>query len=237
MVLIDDTLAFVRRWLPPPPLRLLEIGAGAGELTEPLLALGYTITALDSDPNAVAEAHVRGLPVRLATWPAVMPMCFDAAVFVRTLHHLGNLDKALSAVRAILPHNGLVLVDDFAFADLPAKTTAWLRPWVTEARAARLLCSTPHPIVRHLLSNGSRKPFREDHEVHTAEAMDRALRDHFSVVEATVAPYLYRYLSASVKGGPKAAALVRAALAAERTGIEQGSLWALGRRWVAKVSV
>ena len=50
-------------------------------------------------------------------------------------------------------------------------------------------------------------------------------------------PYLYRYLSASVKGGPKAVALVRAALAEERVSIEQRTLWVLGLRWVAKGSI
>lgn len=132
--------------------------------------------------------------------------------------------------------NGLVLVDDFAIADLPATATDWLRPWVAQAIAARLLGSTPHPVVSSLLGEGSKPVLQDDHEVHTARAMERALHDHFMPLAASSAPYLYRYLAASVRERPEGAALVRDALAAERRSIDSGWLWPLGRRWVAKAS-
>ena len=56
----DDTLAFLHRWLPSAPQRLLEIGAGSGELTAALRDLGYLVTALDSDPIAVVSVQDTG---------------------------------------------------------------------------------------------------------------------------------------------------------------------------------
>lgn len=40
-MLTDAVIAFVRASLPPPPARLLEIGAGGGELAAGLRSAGY----------------------------------------------------------------------------------------------------------------------------------------------------------------------------------------------------
>ena len=46
-----EVAAFVRANLPPPPCRVLEVGAGEGELAASLAAAGYAVTAIDPDPR------------------------------------------------------------------------------------------------------------------------------------------------------------------------------------------
>ena len=48
-----SVLAFVRSALPPPPARVLEVGAGDGELAAALLAAGYDVVAIDPAPAAM----------------------------------------------------------------------------------------------------------------------------------------------------------------------------------------
>jgi hypothetical protein len=49
--------AFVRGSLPPPPARVLEIGAGKGELAGVLSDAGYAMTAIDpaAEPGGVVR--------------------------------------------------------------------------------------------------------------------------------------------------------------------------------------
>jgi SAM-dependent methyltransferase len=51
--LTRDLVAFIDRWLPAAPARVLEVGCGEGELTRRLVDDGYD--ALGLDPEAPAE--------------------------------------------------------------------------------------------------------------------------------------------------------------------------------------
>ena len=64
-----DVIAFVRAALPPPPARVLEVGAGDGELAAALAAAGYDVVAIDPASEAdgvrpVAAARARRGAVR-----------------------------------------------------------------------------------------------------------------------------------------------------------------------------
>jgi 2-polyprenyl-3-methyl-5-hydroxy-6-metoxy-1,4-benzoquinol methylase len=63
-----DVRAFVRANLPPPPARVLEVGAGAGELAQALRAAGYDVTAIDPEPKG--EGVERASLQTLATQPS-----------------------------------------------------------------------------------------------------------------------------------------------------------------------
>ena len=51
-------LEALRPLLPPPPARVLEIGAGAGVQASALAALGYLLTAVDVESSCYAETQV-----------------------------------------------------------------------------------------------------------------------------------------------------------------------------------
>lgn len=88
MSLDAGVAAFVRANLPPPPARVLEIGAGDGELARALRAGGYDVTAIDP---AAADDDV--LPVALAELDAPLGS-FEAAVAVVSLHHVEPLEPS-----------------------------------------------------------------------------------------------------------------------------------------------
>ena len=85
-----DAVAYVRAALPPPPARVLEIGAGEGELAAALRAAGYDVTAIDPKGGERRRAGRAGGPRRAAA-------SFDAAVAMVSLHHVVPLGKSLRA--------------------------------------------------------------------------------------------------------------------------------------------
>jgi cyclopropane fatty-acyl-phospholipid synthase-like methyltransferase len=85
-VLTRDLFAFVRSSLPEAPSRILEIGAGRGELAEALDAAGYQVTAIDPAANQGSRVQARSL--------IEVTGRFDAAVAVVALHHIRPLDES-----------------------------------------------------------------------------------------------------------------------------------------------
>jgi predicted RNA methylase len=71
-----DLLAFVRASVPAPPSRLLEIGAGDGELARTLAEAGYGVLAIDPEPRGAA---VRPAALHELDEPSAS---FDAALAV-----------------------------------------------------------------------------------------------------------------------------------------------------------
>jgi SAM-dependent methyltransferase len=106
--LTDDLLAFIRAWLPPPPARVLEVGCGDGALTRLLAQAGFDVTGLDPEAPE-GEGFVRG---SLEDFRADAP--FDAAVAIRSLHHVHDLPRALDSLRAALRPEARLVLFEFA---------------------------------------------------------------------------------------------------------------------------
>src|SRR5919202_1014021 len=140
-------VAFVRAALPPPPARVLEVGAGGGELAAALRAAGWDVVAID--PAADGAAGVE--PVALLDLEAA-EASFDAAVAVVSLHHVEPLAESCARLAAAVRPGGALVVDEFDVehfderaaagmevhgdpADWPADLRAHLPPLV-EIRAA-----------------------------------------------------------------------------------------------------
>src|SRR6476659_6093595 len=76
----------LRRHLPPPPARVLDVGAGTGALSLLAAELGYTVTALDISAGMLAhatrKAAERGLDIATLVGPAEDPPegPFDAVI-------------------------------------------------------------------------------------------------------------------------------------------------------------
>src|ERR1700742_39308 len=90
LVPAPEVIAYVRAALPPPPARVLEIGAGDGSLAATLREAGYDVTAVH--PMAEPDSGVEPIPLHAVDAP---PRHFDAAVAVVSLHHVVPLGESL----------------------------------------------------------------------------------------------------------------------------------------------
>ena len=118
--------AWVRANLPPSSARVLEVGAGEGELARSLRASGYDVTAID--PSSEAQDVE---PVALADLPRP-ELPFDAAVAVVSLHHVEPLEESVERLASALATGTPLLVDEFDAAQLDERAAAW---WLAQRHA------------------------------------------------------------------------------------------------------
>jgi SAM-dependent methyltransferase len=96
-----------------PGGRLLEIGCGNGDLLAGARDHGWTVEGVDFDPEAVAVARKRGLPVREGDLASCRfpDGSFDAVVGVHVVEHVPDPRAFLAEARRVLAPGGrLVLV-------------------------------------------------------------------------------------------------------------------------------
>jgi len=221
-----------RRSLPDGCRRLLEIGAGAGELASLLMRDGFQVLALDLDPDAVAVARERGVDARAVQWPAALDERFDAVLFTRSLHHIRPLDESVVAAAACLTPGGRVVVEDFDFESVDQRTLAWFTKTIRLLREGEVL-SGGHELLDDLLSTEDLLAAwrrHHDHDLHRVEAMEAALRRGLTDVTVERAPYLFRYLGAALGSSPGRNPLVRVLAYKESRLIADGTIEALGWR-------
>jgi SAM-dependent methyltransferase len=120
----------------------------------------------------------------------------DAVVASRSLHHVSDLALALDNVAALLRAGGLVIIDDFAWERLGAASADCVGIELDEWRV-------------------------EHGDLHTSEAMLKALDERFTRRTLSRGPYLYREVRRVVDEQ------------AERELVEAGRIEALGFRYVA----
>ena len=158
-----DVIAFIRATLPPPPARVLEVGAGDGELAAVLEAAGYEVVAIDPGSEA---PHVRRLPLHeLDDEP------FDAALAVVSLHHVEPLAESLERLAALVRPGGVLAIDEVDFASVDERAATW---WVERSGHG-------YDALAHL-----------DH-MHSLARLREALDTHFELGEPVRGPYLYRW--------------------------------------------
>jgi SAM-dependent methyltransferase len=117
----ERTRELLRRYLPPPPARVADIGAGPGAYSLWLAESGYEVVARDLVPLHVdqlrASALQRGLRIQVATGDArrldLPDAGFDAVLEFGPLYHLQERQSRLQALREaarIVVPGGLVMV-------------------------------------------------------------------------------------------------------------------------------
>ena len=173
-MLADDVLAYVRSALPEPPARVLEIGAGTGELAEALTTLGYAVVAIDPEPTGdrVHAVALHEFEDQAAS--------FDAAVAVLSLHHVEPLDVSCERLAQLLRPGARVVVDEFDVGRFDERAAAW---WIAQRAAAT--GEEPHDhavMVAELRSH-----------LHTIGDVRAALAPSFDVGEAVPGSYLHRW--------------------------------------------
>ena len=110
---------FVRASLPPPTARVLEIGAGDGELAARLGAAGYEVVAIDP----AGEGAV--LPVALLELDEPHAS-FDAALAVVSLHHVEPLEPSCRRLAEVVRPGGTLVVDEFDVGLMDEAAARWL---------------------------------------------------------------------------------------------------------------
>ena len=232
-----ETLAFLRRALPPVPGRLLEVGCGRGEVARGLLDLGWRVLAVECDAAAAAAARERGVDARDGSFPEVAEELaaaeppFDALLFVRLLHHV-PLDPCLAAVERLLRPGGLLLVEDYDWERVDRATAEWAYGLLGAFAAAGLVPGEPWEAGGDALAAWRARLSSEG--LHSGATLTAALRARFDLLETGAAPYFHRYLARYLAGRPFAAEVAARVLAGERALVETGAIQPLGLRCVAR---
>jgi SAM-dependent methyltransferase len=170
-------LAFVRAALPAPPARLLEVGAGRGELAAALRDAGYEVVAVDP---AAGDDDAAGV------WPVALHEVgeadgsFDGAIAVLSLHHVEPLPESCARLAALVREDGRLVVDEFDVERFDERAARWLR--AQRAAAGDEHVHDPAAWVADLRA-----------ELHPVDALRDALDPPFALGEPVRGPYLYRW--------------------------------------------
>jgi SAM-dependent methyltransferase len=112
--------SFVRRQLPSPPARVLEVGCGSlGGVVPALLEGGYD--AIGVDPDAPEGSVFQQVEVERydPPWPV------DCVVASTSLHHVADLDEVLDRLAALLVPGGVLVVVEWAWERFDEATARW----------------------------------------------------------------------------------------------------------------
>lgn len=114
-----EAAAFVRANLPPPPCRVLEVGAGDGDLAAALAAAGYAVTAIDPEPRGDDVRAVALADLDVEEGP------FAAAVAVTSLHHVHPLAPSLERLAEVLEPGAALVVDEMDVEAFDRRAAEW----------------------------------------------------------------------------------------------------------------
>ena len=159
--------------LPPPPARVLEVGAGEGELAAALADAGYDVVAIDP----AGEGDV--VPVVLLDL-AEPDASFDAAVAVVSLHHVEPFEPSCRRLAEVVRPGGALVVDEFDVARFDEPSAQWLLDRWRETGRER--GRAPAEMVAELRAH-----------LHPLAAIRATLGDWFEVGPVARDSYLYRW--------------------------------------------
>jgi SAM-dependent methyltransferase len=168
-----EVVAFVRAALPPPPARVLELGAGAGHLAATLSAAGYDVLAID--PASETETVVR-VAVADVDAPAGS---FDAAVAVVSLHHVDPLPESCRRLAELVRPGGRLVIDEFDIGAFDERAARWLN----EERA---------DVCGHVKDPAAMVAELRGH-LHSVARLGEALAPYFRLGEPVRGAYLHRW--------------------------------------------
>jgi SAM-dependent methyltransferase len=168
-----ELLAFVKAALPAPPARVLEIGAGKGEVAAALSDAGYAMTAVDpaAEPGGIVT------PCSLLETDG----SYDAAVAVVSLHHVEPLVQSCAHLATLLGAGAPLVIDELDIDRYDERAVQW---WLSQRRALGFAehDHQPSDILEHM----------RDH-IHSLDAVRAALRPHFELGRPIPGPYLHRW--------------------------------------------
>jgi SAM-dependent methyltransferase len=228
------TYDFVKRFLSGGRGRILEVGCGTGELAACVSKDGHAVVAIDSDPESVAAARSLGVDAHIATWPDFDSGRFDAVLFTRSLHHIHPLDESIRHAIDALTDGGRIIVEDFAYESADEKTLRWFTSAIRLFETTGLLAVTDEFLQAVLSKTETLKAWRQNHEteLHRAAEIDAQLERALGDVIRESAAYYFRYIAHAITATEKRDAILGAFAQQEETLAADGSIVALGRRFV-----
>ena len=171
-MLSPAVMTFVRAALPAAPARVLEVGAGSGELAAALTDAGYEVVAIDP---AAQSPPVRAVSLHEVDEPTAS---FDAAVAVVSLHHVEPLEQSCRRLGELVRAGGVLVVDEFDVERFDERAAQWL----IEQRGAHEHSADAPALVADLRGH-----------LHSLGRIRGALEEWFSLGEPVRGPYLYRW--------------------------------------------
>jgi hypothetical protein len=204
-MVVADFGTFVLKQLPPPPLRVLELGCGhEGGLVELLAGAGYDV--LGVDPHAPAGERFLQTTFQEAS-NSLLLEGFGAVVAGRVLHHVHPLDEGLDLLASFAP---LLVVDEFAHDRIDRAAQDWYEGQHRMLRASGAEPNGPSDLDE----------WRERHPgLHSHDVLLAGLRARYDERVLEWRPYLSRWL-----GGPASESL-------EQTLIDAELIPRIGYRW------
>jgi SAM-dependent methyltransferase len=196
---------------------------------------GHAVIAIDSDPESVAAARRLGLDARVAKWPDFDDGYFDAVLFTRSLHHIHPLVEAVRHAAESLTEGGRIIVEDFAYESADEKTLRWFASAVRFALAAGVLAEGDESLNKTLSEAETLDAWRQTYEpdLHTAVEINAQLEKALGRVIREDAAYYFRYTARAITATERRNAILQAFAKQEETLSADGSIVALGRRFVA----
>jgi len=185
-----DVAELVLSALPPAPARVLEVGCGEGRLAQTMSVAGYRVVAIDP------EAPHGPLFKRVTLDEFVASEPFDAAVATLSLHHIDDLDAAVTKIAGLVVPGGSFVVVEFASDSFDEATAAWA--------LSNLGPGNEHGWLAHrrdewnARGGGDARGFAEylrgwaaSNGFHSAAAMLEVCRSQFDESQFEAWPYLY----------------------------------------------
>lgn len=233
-----ETLAFLERFLPAAPARLLQVGAGDGAVALALAGRGYAVAAIDEGLSPQARTgSVEWVPAEFLHYEPEQP--FDAVLFTGSLHALQPIGRALDRACDLLAPDGIVLAEELAFDRVNVHTARWFYDLESVLVAAEVIeppdpahAAERRPLARWRLEHTFDPPLASGHD------MLAAARDRVELSAVEEAPQLYRHLAARVRNGPQAGPraerVLEVVLDLERRLVRERDVAAAGLRFVGK---
>ena len=190
-----DLRAFVRANLPEPPMRVLEVGAGAGRLARALRASGYDVVAIDPGAD---DDDVRAVALADLDEPTGS---FAAAVAVVSLHHVDPLEESCRRLGELVEPGGTLVVDEFDVAAFDLGAASW---WLGQRRAL----GEEQPQTAEQLVADHRE------HLHPLERILAALEPHFELGPPLRGAWLHRWNLGDSLGAVEEEAIARGGLRA-----------------------
>jgi SAM-dependent methyltransferase len=229
----SETFSFLRRCLPEPPLRILEVGCGRGDLLRRLGEAGFEAVGIELSAAEAQAGRAAGLDLREADLLSFDETPFDAVLFTRSLHHLSDLAAAVERSSGLLKPGGLLVAEEFDVEQPDRATASWFYRLQALLIASEALPYDPVPKPSDPLARW-RHEHSHDEAVHTGEAMLSGVTRRFDLLLQERPSYLYRYFCGRLPADAKGFHLASEILHAEERLLKAGALRPVGLRFVGR---